>query len=500
MNVAFRVDADRQIGTGHFTRCLALADQLRDAGMGVRFIGRRMLPHLAATLTARGYDFTPLTSRVAGASADLPHSAWLDATQEEDAAATAQVLAGDGCDWLVVDHYALDGRWESALRPYTRRILAIDDLADRTHDCDVLLDQNINAEGRYDGKVPAHCEQLLGPRYALLRDEFRVARTTAVPRSGPVTRALVSFGGTDAANATAVAIEALASVRPRIPHTDVVIGDQHPQRSDIETACRAHAFACHVQPTELAAMMAASDIAVGAAGVTMWERCAVGLPAVTIAVADNQRESLRAAALAGLVYAMPPTLVTAATLAAHLSAVLDNELLREMLSRNAMQRVDADGTVRVARAMNLDRLSLREAQPSDAASILEWRNDESVRRHARRQDLISAVEHQQWLDAVLADPNRLLLIGEYDGRSAGVVRFDITGERAEVSVYRVPGVAGGGIGVRLLRRAEEWLRHRRPHVTMISAEVLGDNPSSRHMLESAGYRLATSVYEKTFSA
>ena len=497
MNVAFRVDADPQIGTGHFTRCLALADRVRESGATIRFVSRRLFPHLRAVLAARGYVFTSIDGEAASQPpGDLAHAAWLGTSQQADAAATTRALAGEACDWLIVDHYALDARWESAMRPSTGRILTIDDLADRPHDCDVLLDQNIDAAERYDGKVPPQCERLLGPRYALLREEFRAAHLTAAPRGGPVARALVSYGGADTANWTGVAVDALASSRLRVPHVDVVIGDQHPRRSEIEASCRTQGFHCHVQPLGLAAMMAASDLAIGAGGVTMWERCSVGLPAVAFAAAENQRESLRHAAVAGLVYALPDSPVTAATLGAHVATVAESPWLREMLSRNGMKAVDGGGTARVARAMGLDGFCFREATAADAAALLEWRNHESVRMQARRQEPVTAAEHHRWLQAVLSDANRVLLIGERNHQPAAVIRFDITGTQAEVSAYRVPGTEGPGVGTRAIRAAADWLRSRRPDITAIRAEVLGDNDASHHMLRTSGYDLVTATYEK----
>lgn len=496
MNVAFRVDADPQIGTGHFTRCLSLADRVRESGAAIRFVSRRLFPHLQAMLTTRGYGFTSIDGESSQPPGGLAHSAWLGTTQQDDAAATARALAAEACDWLIVDHYALDAHWEGAMRASASRILVIDDLADRSHDCDVLLDQNIDAGERYDGKVPPQCERLLGPRYALLREEFRAARLTAAPRSGPVTRALVSYGGADAANWTGVAIDALTSSRLRVPHVDVVIGDQHPQRPEIEASCRAHGFHCHVQPPGLAAMMAASDLAIGTGGVTMWERCSVGLPAVAFAAAANQRESLHYAAVAGLVHAMPGAPVTAPALGAHVATVAESPWLREMLSRNGLKAVDGEGTARVARAMGLDGFCFREATAADAAALLEWRNHESVRMQARRQEPVTPAEHHRWLQAVLSDANRVLLIGERNRQPAAVIRFDITGNEAEVSAYRVPGTEGPGVGTRAIRAAADWLRSRRPEITAIRAEVLGENDASHHMLRTSGYRLLTATYEK----
>lgn len=294
-----RVDASSQIGTGHFMRCLTLADSLKQRGARVRFICRHLSSHLREMLAAKGHEFIPLNSGTRGDSSEtttdgLAHAQWLGISQRIDAQASIDALSDQDWDWLVVDHYALDARWESALRQAAKNILVIDDIADRQHDCDILLDQNFYADmdKRYTGKVPAHCRLLLGPRYALLREEFRQLREQAKPRTGPVKRVLVFFGGVDADNYTSRAIDALAGIDGL--HVDVVVGAQHPFREQIESACEQHQFDCHVQTKRMAELMLAADLALGAGGSATWERCCLGLPALTVSLADNQTEIAKA--------------------------------------------------------------------------------------------------------------------------------------------------------------------------------------------------------------
>lgn len=179
MEIAFRVDASHQIGTGHLMRCLTLADALKSRGVKTHFVCRHIPDHLIGLLVQKDHSLTrlPEDQRIdtIDAANDLTHSHWLGVSQTQDAHGTLQALNNEDLDWLVVDHYALDFRWESAMRQIAKRIMVIDDIADRSHDCDILLDQNLYAdmETRYIGKVPSHCQCLLGPRYALLRDEFR---------------------------------------------------------------------------------------------------------------------------------------------------------------------------------------------------------------------------------------------------------------------------------------------------------------------------------------
>ncbi|MCK9201493.1 MAG: UDP-2,4-diacetamido-2,4,6-trideoxy-beta-L-altropyranose hydrolase [Gallionella sp.] len=290
-HIAFRADATSQIGTGHFMRCLTLADALRQRGAQIRFVSRGLPVHLRDMLAAKGMEFVPLNSDVVEAPLDdLAHSKWLETSQAQDARGTVEALGDRKWDWLVVDHYALDVRWERAMRGFVEGIMAIDDLADRQHDCDVLLDQNYYADmqTRYVGKVPERCRLLLGPRYALLREEFWRVREQVKPRTGEVRRILVFFGGVDADNYTGLAIQALTGIANQGMHVDVVIGVQHPYREQIQQACAAQGYACHIQTSRMAELMAAADLAIGAGGSASWERCCLGLPALLVALADNQ--------------------------------------------------------------------------------------------------------------------------------------------------------------------------------------------------------------------
>lgn len=501
MRLAFRTDATDQIGTGHLMRCLTLADAVQADGARSRFLCRNLPPHLAARVTARGHELVPLPAGPTGLLDDGPHACWLGTSQAADARRTAAALDDGEWDWVVADHYALDARWESALRGCARRILAIDDLADRAHDCDVLLDQNVypDMETRYAGKVPAHCHVLLGPRYALLRDEFHRMRARTAPRNGAVGRLLVSFGGVDAANYTGAALAAIAAARARLA-VDVVIGMGHAHRNAIETACERHGFGCHVETSCMAELMAGADLAIGAGGTTLWERCCLGLPALALSAAANQTAMLDEAAARGLVYAPAGAAANRAPwFALHLTALLDNPRLLQMMSRNAMQAVDGQGARRVARALDPRSIDVREATLDDADALFEWRNHAAVRSMSRDARAITRAEHEAWLRGVLRDGNRILLIAEHGGVSVGVVRFDVAGDRAQVSIYRVPGSSERGIASSVLRAAEAWLEARRPDVASLTAEVLQHNEASHELFRSTGYHVHSTVYEKRLS-
>jgi UDP-2,4-diacetamido-2,4,6-trideoxy-beta-L-altropyranose hydrolase len=289
MKIAFRADASLEMGTGHLMRCLTLADALKRLNAKSRFVSRNLPFHLRSMLEAAGHEHVELVGEAHRVD-DLPYSRWLGTSQAADAEETNRALSDFSWDWLVVDSYAIDARWERQFQGSNKRLLAIDDLADRRHECDALLDQTLyaNASARYAGKVPVACALLLGPRYALVRDEFRHLRERVKPRSGRIERILIFFGGVDVDDYTSRAIEAIVAAGLTALHVDVAIGAQHPRRSEIETVCARHGFVCHAQTSRMAELVASADLGIGAIGSASWERCCLGLPAICVATAKNQ--------------------------------------------------------------------------------------------------------------------------------------------------------------------------------------------------------------------
>jgi UDP-2,4-diacetamido-2,4,6-trideoxy-beta-L-altropyranose hydrolase len=499
MKIAVRVDASVQIGTGHFMRCLTLADALKQRGAQTRLISRHLPDHLRSMLETKGHEFTLLEDVQNDEPLDeLAHAPWLGVSQAQDAADSIQALSEACWDWLVVDHYALDARWESALRNSAKKIMVIDDIADRQHDCDVLLDQNYYADmqTRYTGKIPVHCQLLLGPRYALLRDEFIRLREQVKPRTGAVNRILVFFGGVDADNYTGQAIEALTGINISGLHVDVVIGAQHPCLGEIKAACVQYGFTVHVQTNKMAELMAAADLAIGAGGTATWERCCLGLPTLVFCTADNQQRQLADAAREGLLYAPEVSADLSRTIQNHVSALISNANLRELISRNCMQAVNDRGVLRVVTSLGMGGIEIRMVRASDSEKLFQWRNHPSIRAVSRNANVIDWQDHQKWFDSVLSDSEKMLLIGQRSESPVGVVRFDKQGDEVEISIYVVPGAATSGLGQSLLQSAEQWLAANHPEISKIRAHVLGANEPSRRLFSGAGYLVESTYYSK----
>lgn len=303
MNIVVRVDSSSQIGSGHLMRCLTLAERKRKAGNQVTFVCRDLRGNISHLILERGFKLHLLPRYE---DKDLTgYAKWLTVSQEQDAQETIAVINNLGkVDLLVVDSYAIDCTWERRLRPYVHEIMVIDDLANRRHDCDVLLDQNfyMNKEIRYQGLVPAHCELLLGPKHALLREEFSLARKDMQLRDGSLRNILVFYGGVDATDETTKAVKALAKMNfPQVEVT-VVVGASNRRKEEIASLCRQAGFSYLCQVNNMAELMAGTDLMLGAGGTTTWERCYLGLPAIVTAIAENQWQICEDCAQAGLIY------------------------------------------------------------------------------------------------------------------------------------------------------------------------------------------------------
>ena len=299
MKIVFRTDASIQTGTGHVMRCLTLADALRERGAQCTFVCRPHAGHLLDLIRQRGHEALGLRLPEAqfNAPADPTHAQWLGTGWASDAEQTRQALGDHAVDWLVADHYALDRRWEQSMRPHAKNIMVIDDLADRPHDCDLLLDQNLGrAAADYSGLLNPGTQTLIGPQYALLRPEFAQWRDYSLKRrvNPQLKNLLITMGGVDKDNATGQVLQALRTCPlPLDCRITVVMGATAPWLDEVRTQAQDMPWPTRVLVgvNDMAQLMADSDLAIGAAGSTSWERCCLGLPTLMVVLAENQKEA-----------------------------------------------------------------------------------------------------------------------------------------------------------------------------------------------------------------
>jgi len=361
MKVTFRADASLRIGTGHVMRCLTLADALKTRGAECRFICREFPGNLIEFIRGKSFPVQALPDskstdvRQPGSEPLLAHRTWLGATQRQDAAQSVPALAAWQPDWLIVDHYALDAQWEKGLNPHYLKLMVIDDLADREHQCELLLDQTFGrSTADYAAWVPANCRLLCGSQYALLRPEFSALRPYSLRRRAnpQLRKLLITMGGVDKDNATGTVLSALRSCElPADCRITVVMGASNPWLAEVQHKAEQLPWATDVRVdvSDMAQLMADSDLAIGAAGATSWERCCLGLPTVMVVLAENQRAVAQGLEQAGAVQVLHGCGQIHDRLPRLLSDLVASPALRVTMSRISAGIADGGGVAAVIR-------------------------------------------------------------------------------------------------------------------------------------------------------
>jgi len=276
MNIIFRVDSSSKIGTGHVMRCLVLAEKLKNRNCNVIFICKNYSGNISDIIIDKGYKLYI-----------LEENNWQH--EEIRKSITKEKLQ---INWLIVDHYGLDFEFEYQMYNYVNNIMVIDDLANRKHFCNVLLDQNLSDNtNRYDSLIPQGCKKFLGLEYLLLRDEFKNIPKRI--RNDLIKNILVSFGGSDSVNETTKVLEGLKSLQNT--NVNVIVGNSNINKYTIKYLCHKYNYNYYEQINNIAELINKADLAIGAGGISMWERCYLGLPSLVTILADNQIEGVNSA-------------------------------------------------------------------------------------------------------------------------------------------------------------------------------------------------------------
>ncbi len=466
-------------------RCLSLMDAMRVTGRDCAFA---ICPGSEETVPALGRSGVTLR--------------FLDHGTVDESGHLREIWPA-GVDTLVIDHYSRGAEFEAACRGWAKQIIVIDDLANRLHDCDLIVDQTAGrTSSDYEDLVPSHARMCLGPAFALLRPQFPTARPNALSRRRAVKcidRVLISFGAVDKVGATETA---LSAVMHALPHAevDVVLGARSPNLTAVRQTVQRFGsqMQLHCDTDAMASLVAKADLAIGAPGSSSWERCALGLPTLLVIVADNQLcnaealEQTGAAIALGQFEALEP--VDIANRISHLSG--DIALLHKMSQRGA-ELCDGRGASRLLTAMLPGRftdqgasVTLRLAEYSDCGTLLDWQRDPRTRRMFRNPDIPDEAEHAAWFERSMADPSRWLFMMEADGEPVGSLRLDERGDgTVEVSIYTSPQSYRRGFATAALQLARELM----PARTFV-AEVADGNDASTALFTRSNFRPVGGVY------
>lgn len=492
MNIVFRTDASINMGTGHVMRCLTLAEALRQAGHDCHFICREHEGNLLAVIQQRGFTAWALPM-TAESDNTLAHSPWLGATQVEDVEQCLAWFVDNSSltvDWLIVDHYGLDKTWVQRLRPYAKRLMVIDDLADREHDCDVLLDQNLGREhSDYNGLVPTYCQRLIGPQYALLRPEFAELREYSLQRrqaNPQLKKLLISLGGVDKDNITGQVLTALENATlPQDIEITVVMGATAPHLDDVQAKAEQLPWQTEVvvNVADMAQRMADADLAIGAAGSTSWERCCLGLPTVMLVLADNQRE------IAQFLQKTGCAKVVTVNEVCHAIQCLDSGTILDM-AQKATTLVNANGATVVQQHLiaHCDTTTLRPIEEKDLEQVLALRNLPEVRYFMFNPKQIDLSSHKQWYVNSKEHAQKSTYVYETEaGSIIGSVNlnFSKNGKKVEWGFYASPN-APKGTGTRMLNEILRIL-HIDYKATIVNAKAIDFNEISKKLHLKLGF-------------
>ena len=293
MHVLFRVDSSNIIGSGHVVRCLNLANELKARGASIHFVCRDHIGNVNKLIVQHNYQLTllPNIKFYNSTNADTINP-WIGLNWEIDADETILLIKKNKPNWLIVDHYGIDTNWEKKLRPYVDNIFVIDDLVDREHNCDILLDQNLhnNTKERYKMLVPDNAKLFLGPHYAILKSDFSRNTNTRI-RNGIIKNILVYYGSIDICQHIFTLLDALNNIGNNEIVVKIILGNMNDNCTAFDQLSR-YSFNIEIinVSNRISEMMNDADIAIGACGISQWERCCMGLPSIVVVTADNQKE------------------------------------------------------------------------------------------------------------------------------------------------------------------------------------------------------------------
>lgn len=513
MKVIFRADSSLDIGTGHIMRCLTLAQALREQEVISCFVCREHAGNLIDLIRRHGFEVKTLpiqdsSQQVANNNIPpLAHAAWLGVDWKKDALQTKTALGGEVFDWMVVDHYAIDSRWERQLRSCYKKIMVIDDLANRLHECDLLLDQNLGRTAQdYASLVPKDCHVLAGPQYALLRPEFYELRKYSLARRVNPTfkRLLISMGGIDKDNATGQVLASLKDCKlPVDMRITVVMGLHAPWLEQVRRQAKELSIPTEVLVSvdNMAQLMADCDLAIGAAGSTSWERCCLGLPTLIVILASNQIEVAVHLANIGAAYTLTFDATFPKLLKRKIESLHDDNEVLVRFANNSRCVTDGKGAARVFSVLNtfnqnensfiLNKLGLLRDIADDELELMRlWRNDPAVRANMYTRHEISRDEHSAWWKRVKESSDQKYYMYELSGVPTGIVAFnklDNKNHNSAWALYASP-LAPKGVGGKMEVLALDYAFNRL-HLNKLYCEVLAFNTSVIKLHQKFGFQI-----------
>ena len=475
-NIIFRLDAGPNIGVGHIMRCITLAVEMKNIGFHVLFVMSFRVSSVDGLLLENNID-----AKYLSLSSDI-------LSEFDDASLTLKIMSDFNPDIVVVDHYRLSGIWDSMIKPATNMLVVIDDLADRTHNCNFLIDFSIGRHSSdYSGLLNDDCELLLGSSYCLLRPEFLKIRKSAIHKrsiTNKVENILISFGGTDHLKLTNVILKTLIDIRfsGRI---SVLISNVCEWIEELKSKINAHQnVTIYIDTPDVACLMKDADLAIGALGVSSWERACVGLPCISVATAENQNRNAHFLKKSGAII-----LATQESLPSDVMHFLNDKHVLEIwkkLSRESVKLIDGLGVYRVVRQLIKLKINLLEFTFSDVDDLYKWQVQAGSREFSRVKSIPEYEGHVAWVIDSLSNKDRRMWVIRLADRNVGYLRLDDIGSQCEeISILISESHRGLGLASYAVNASKDKCKYK-----SILAYVEPENITSMNLFESCGFSKA----------
>ena len=478
--VVFRVDGDALIGLGHIMRCLTLADLLSNKGFKILFICTDPRDSIVDLIESKQYELKVIKYHLT--------------IHKEDTYECLKIIDGFDVSMLIVDHYQLDEEWEIECSKKVNKVMVIDDLANRKHYCDYLLDSSygrINAD--YEHLTHSDCRLLLSTDYCLLRPEFHQLRNEAViirKNTHVINSVLLNFGGTDHKNLSAFTIRRLVELQ-FFGEIHLLISSVSEHIGELEKLTKnMKNIWLHIDEKNVAQLMLNTNLAIGSVGTSSWERCCLGLPSIGLVVASNQSNIATRLSQQGAML-----LTDTESLKDDLNLVLSDRALNKwhQMSESAFATCDGLGGARVLNNI-MDApaaITLQAMSVNEEALLLTWQSEAGNRKYSRNTHTPNIDEHKLWFAASLMNPKRRMWLVIFEGQKCGYVRLDVLNTREEVSVLISQQFRKLGLAYAAINELKTLILYG-----VMGAEVSPDNKASCSLFNKLGFtRVSTSRYQ-----
>lgn len=502
--IAIRTDSSPMIGGGHVARCLTLAHILRRHNYKITFVSRCLLDNHKSLIESYDYSLKMLSypmrdveqnyeSRTQSSNSTL---AYEEGAWEEDSIQTLSLFAPNSLEWLILDNYKLGDQWQSKSRLVAKNIMVIDDRINLKCDCDLYLNQSIVSDKLKIeiGEFPVSCRSMIGPAFALLASNYAILRRKIQPRSGKINRIVVSFGLGDDRGLTEIILNVLLSLGLELCSIDVILGGGNTNKDVIYKAAASHEnINIYEYLNDLSEIYSVADVVIGSGGISTWERCCLGVPAIVISIAENQElMSTQLDQLGVIKYLGRSVDLTIPLITQKISEIIKNDLSIAW-SLNCLKLSDGRGAERVVEFMSNTsksqgcRFKACRASLDDEMLLYKWANDPLTRANSLNPESISLEDHKEWFRRSIASNNCYIYVIKNESFDPiGVVRFDKYVNDWNISYSLDARFRGCGFGLPLLYTAIMDFKLFLPFST-ICARVKADNLASLRLFRQMNY-------------